>query len=179
MPRSCIKISDRVVFAIPRSASSSRTVSHWYWLIAAHTSPTFSGVLLVSGLPEHGSLSTDSQPSLKCLCHTFICAALMASSLKAFWIIQMVSAEKCSSLMQNLMQICSSICWVILNVKAIQYTCSLNSIYHPHWVVQWSYHCLHISIPVHSPWLPGYVDVAHCSHYINNGWTFSRKTSYN
>ena len=29
-------------------------------------------------------------------------------------------------------------------------------------------------IPVHSPWLPGYIDIAQTihSHYINNGWTF-------
>ena len=52
-------------------------------LIAAHTRSTFSGVLLVAGLPERGSLSTDSGPSLEHLCHTFICAALIASSPKA------------------------------------------------------------------------------------------------
>ena len=48
---------------------------------------------------------------------------------------------------------------VILNVTATQYTCPLNSIYHPHWIVQWSRHCLCMCIPVHSPWLPGYTDV--------------------
>ena len=77
MPRSCIKTSDTVVFGIPRSASSSHTVSCWSLLIAACTCSTFSGVLLVADLPEHGSLSTDSWPSLKFLCHTFICAALI------------------------------------------------------------------------------------------------------
>ena len=39
-----------------------------------------------------------------------------------------------------------------------KYTCSLNGVYHPHWLVQWS-HCSHIRIPVHSSWLPGYIDV--------------------
>ena len=29
----------------------------------------------------------------------------------------------------------------------------------PHWLVQWSRHCSHMGIPVHSPWLPGYIDV--------------------
>ena len=29
----------------------------------------------------------------------------------------------------------------------------------PHWLVQWSRHCSHMFIPVHSPWLPGYIDV--------------------
>ena len=40
----------------------------------------------------------------------------------AFWIIRIVSAEECSSLMQNLMQIRCSTCSVILNVMATQYT---------------------------------------------------------
>ena len=87
MPRSCVKILDTVVFGIPRTASSSHTVGHWSLLIAAHTPSTFSGVLLVAGLLERGSLSTDSQPSSKHLHHTFICAALIALSPKAFWII--------------------------------------------------------------------------------------------
>ena len=41
---------------------------------------------------------------------------------------------------------------LILNVMATQYTCSLNSIYRPHWLVQWSRHCSPMCIPVHSPW---------------------------
>ena len=77
----------------------------------------------------------------------------------AFWIIQIVSTEECSSLMQNLMQICCSARSVILNVMATQYTCSLNGIYCPHWLAQWSCQCSHMCIPVHSPWLPGYMDV--------------------
>ena len=78
MPRSCVKISDTVVFGIPRSTSTCSTVIHWSLFIAAHTHSTFSGVLLVAGLPEHRSLSTESWPSLKHLCHTFICAGLTA-----------------------------------------------------------------------------------------------------
>ena len=62
---------------------------------------------------------------------------------------------------------------VILNVMAPQYTCSLHGIHHPHWLVQWSLHCSHMSIPVHS----SLADRLHqcrtnCSCYINNGWTF-------
>ena len=83
MPWSCVKISD-TVFGIPRSVSSSCTGSHWSLLIAACIHSTFSGVLLVAGLPEYGSLSTDSQLPLKHLCHTFICDALSALSQKAF-----------------------------------------------------------------------------------------------
>ena len=63
-PRSWIKISDAVVFGIPRSASSSHTVSCWSLLIATHILSTFSGVLLVAGLSEYGSLSTDSRPQV-------------------------------------------------------------------------------------------------------------------
>ena len=110
MPISCVKILDRVVFGIPRSASSSSTVSHQSLLIAACTCSTFSGALLVAGLPECGSLSTDSQPSLKHLYQIFICTALIALSRKAFWITWTVSAEECSSLMENLMQIHCSTC---------------------------------------------------------------------
>ena len=108
MPRSCIKISDTVLIllGIPPSASSSCTVSHWSLLIAACTHSTFSGVLLVAGLPECGSLSTDSQTSSKHSCHTFICTALIASSPKAFWIIWIVPcSDECgSSLPQKSMQ---------------------------------------------------------------------------
>ena len=53
----------------------------------------------------------------------------------AFCIIQIVSTEECSSLMQNLMQICCSVHLVILNVMATQYTCPLNDIDCPHWLV--------------------------------------------
>ena len=59
----------------------------------------------------------------------------------------------------NLMQIHCSTWSVILNVTATQYTCLLNTVYHPHWLVQWSRHCSCTCIPVHSPWLPGYNDV--------------------
>ena len=77
----------------------------------------------------------------------------------AFWIIQIVSLEECSSSTQNLMQIHCSTRSVILNATATQYTCSLEGIYYPHWLVQWSHWCSHMHIPVHSPWLPGYSDV--------------------
>ena len=49
---------------------------------------------------------------------------------------------------------------LILNVTATQYTCSLNGVYHPHWLVQWSHQCSRMCIPVHCPWLPGYINVA-------------------
>ena len=57
------------------------------------------------------------------------------------------------------MHICCFTCSLILNVMATQYTCSLNSIYHPHWLVQRSRHCSQMRILVHSPWLPAYIDI--------------------
>ena len=150
MPRSRVKISDTVVLGISRSTSSSFIASHQSLLIAARTCSTFSGVLLVAGLPEHGSHSADSLPSLKHLCHNFIFGALVASSLKVFWVTQIVSMVECSSLMQNWTQIRCSILSVILNVMATQYICSLNSVYSPHWLVYWSHHCSCMHIPVHS-----------------------------
>ena len=56
-------------------------------------------------------------------------------------------------------EICCCTCSVILNVMATQCTCSLSGVYHPHWLVQWSCHCSCMCIPVHSPWLPGYINV--------------------
>ena len=78
----------------------------------------------------------------------------------AFRIIWIVSMEECSSLTQNLTQIHCSTRSVIFNMTSTQYTCSLNGIYRPHWLVQWSCHCSCTCIPVHSPWLLGYIDFA-------------------
>ena len=63
-------------------------------------------------------------------------------------IIRIVSIEECSSLTQNLMQIYPFTCSVILNAVATQYTCSLNGIYCPYWLVQWSRHFSRMYIPV-------------------------------
>ena len=43
----------------------------------------------------------------------------IAAAFWIFWIIRIASMEECSSLMQNLMQICCSTCSIILNVTAI------------------------------------------------------------
>ena len=101
----------------------------------------------------------------------------------AFWIIQIVSTEECLSLMQNLMQIHCSPCSVILNVMATQYTCSLNGIYCAHWLVQWRLHCSDTHIPVHYPWLSGYVDVAKTLimfrlDFFRTGLVFSERSIY-
>ena len=84
----------------------------------------------------------------------------------AFWIIQIVFVEECSRLTQNLMQNRCCTRSVILYVTATQYTHSLNGLYRPHWLVQWSHHGSHMCIPVHSPWLPGYINVVQTSLII-------------
>ena len=96
----------------------------------------------------------------------------------SFWIIQIVSAEKCSSLMQTLMQICCSTCSVILNVKATQYTCSFNGVYRPHW--------LHSEVMIVHTRAFQSTDLGcqvtwmslKLSHSINNGWTVFKQISY-
>ena len=77
----------------------------------------------------------------------------------ALWIIWIVSVEEYSSLMQSLMQIHHSTRSAILDATATQYTQSLNAAYCPRWPAQWSGHCSRMCIPVHSPWLPGYISV--------------------
>ena len=150
--------------------------SHRSLLMAAHTHSTFSGALLIAGLPECGSLSIDSQSFLKCLCH-IICIAFIASSTKAFWIIQIVSMEEGSSLMQNLLQIHCSTYLVILNAMATQYTCSLSGVYQPQWLIT-----VKSSLFTHSHSSPLSLAVrlhqchTNCSHYINNGRNFSGQT---
>lgn len=62
-PSSSVKISETFVSGTPRSNSNSWTVSRRVSLIAVFTRSTFSGVLLVEGLPDHGLLSTNSRPS--------------------------------------------------------------------------------------------------------------------
>ena len=57
------------------------------------------------------------------------------------------------------MQIRCSTHPVNLNEMATQYPCSVNGIYRPHWLVQWSCHCSHVYIPVHPPGLPGCTNV--------------------
>ena len=147
----CVLRPLTVVFGIPRSASSSHTVSCWSLLIAARTLSMFSGALLVAGPPECGSLSTDTVPHFY-LCCTLCIISEILNHLNSFY-------KWMFKLTQNLMQIHCCTCSAILNVTTTQYRCLLNGVYHPHWLVQWSYHCSHMCIWVHYPWLPGYIDV--------------------
>ena len=99
----------------------------------------------------------------------------------AFWIIWIVSAQECSSLMQNLMQICCSIRSVILSVMDTHYMCLFSSIYHHHWLVQRSRQCSCMCIPSSPLSLAAMLHHrchANHSHYINSGWSFSGQTLY-
>ena len=93
----------------------------------------------------------------------------------ASWVIQTASTEECSSLMQNWMQ--NLFLCLLSHFECDGHTCSLNSIYHPHWLVQWSHPWSRMHIPVHSPWLPGHIDDTQTVRYNNKGWTFPGQTS--
>ena len=100
----------------------------------------------------------------------------------AFWIIWIVSMEECSSLMQNLMQ---SLLQIHCSTCS-HFECNSHTV---HIFTQW-----HLLPPltstvksslfthVHSSLLPLAARLhqchVNCSHYINNGWTISRQTSY-
>ena len=73
-----------------------------------------------------------------------------------FWIIQITSMEQCSCL--NLMQICC----LLSHFECDGHTVYMLTQRHllPCWLVPGSHHCSCMHIPVHSPWLPGYIDVA-------------------
>ena len=116
------------------------------------------------GAESPGWFDVSPKNSAQDLMHERACCCDEAANYQlpvaaAFWIIPIFSAEEYLSLTQNLMQIHCSTHSVILNLAATQYTCSLNGVYHPHWLVQWSHHCSHMHIPVHCPWLPANIDV--------------------
>jgi hypothetical protein len=93
-----VNISETIVRGIPGASSNSRTVNHRFSLITARKLSTFSGFLLVEGLPERESIFTDSQPSLKRRYYNFIWVSRVESSPRAFLIIQKASADECPDL---------------------------------------------------------------------------------
>ena len=130
IPRSYVKISDTVVFGIPRSASSSHTVSYTSLLIVARIHSTFLGVLLVAGLPECGSLSVFSAvfgafvPHFYLHCTHCVIPERLLNHPNSF-------QGGVFRLNTNLMQICCSPHSSHFECD-IEYTCSFNSIYCPH-----------------------------------------------
>ena len=116
------KISQTVVFGIPRSFYSSRTVNRWSPSIASRTRSILSNVFIVEGRPERESLSTEVRPPLKRLYHSFIRVLLIHSFPKVFCIIWIVSELVFPSWKQNLMQIRWSCFSVIFNNHEIRRT---------------------------------------------------------
>ena len=120
MSRSCIKISDRVILGIHRSASSSHmSVANLCWLQTLHVqhSQMFCMLQAFQNM-DHFQQILDRLWSICAKLFFFFFAVLIVSSPKAFWIIQIVSTKYCSSLIQNSMQIRCSTCSVILNETA-------------------------------------------------------------
>ena len=105
IPTNLFKIHQTVVFGIPRSFSSSQTVNRRSPSIASRTRSMFSGVVLIEGRTERGSLSIDVRPFLNRLYYSFICVMPILSTTKAFCIILIVSLQLLPRLKQNLMQI--------------------------------------------------------------------------
>ena len=159
----------------PSAAPSYFPESHWWSEMSS-----LSKVILVlgksrnCGVPNLGCRGSESPGwpdvlpiySAPDVMHEQVCCCDKAANHQlpvavSFGIIWIVSMEKCSSLIQNLMQICCSMSNIllILNVMATQCTCSLNGIYHPHWLAQFSCHCSHMCIARNFPWLPGYMNV--------------------
>ena len=121
IPKILFKISQTVIFGIPRSFSSSRTVNRQSPSIASRTRSILSYVFDVEGRPERVSLSTEVRP-LKRLYHSFIRVSLTHSFPKAFCNIWIVSELVFLSWEQNLMQIRWSCFSVIFNNHKIRRT---------------------------------------------------------
>ena len=98
----------------------------------------------------------------------------------AFWIIKIVSTEKCWSLMQNLMQIPCSTYSVILNAMATQYTCSFSRQCLLPPLINTAKSSLFMHMHSSPLSLAARLCWCHANHsrYINNSWTFSGKASY-
>ena len=169
IPRFCIKILDTLIFGIPRSASSSNTVSNWSSLIG---SPHTFNIIRCSTCCKP-SRTWITFNKISTVFGAFVLYFYLCCTHCTIWI---VSEKECSSLTQNMMQVHCFTHSVILNVMATQYTCSLNSVYCPHWLVQWSRHCSHMHIPVHSPWLPSYINVTQTILIILKMMDFSQIT---
>ena len=148
MPQSPLKQApwDLTQFSqLPLAAPSYFPESHWYSEISS-----LSKVILVLGRARSfrapnvgcrgaeppGWFDVSPKHSAGDVIHEWVCCYDEAVNRQlpiavAFWILQIVSVEECSSLTQNLLQTCCSTCSVILNVMTTQYICSFKVIYHP------------------------------------------------
>ena len=109
------KISQTVLFGIPRSFSSSRTINRRSLSITSRICSILPNVFVVEGRPERELLSTEVRPALKRLYYSFIRVLLINSFPKAFCITWIVSELVFPSWKQNLTQIRWSCFSVIFN----------------------------------------------------------------
>ena len=172
MPRSCVKISDTIVFGIPRSASGSHTVSCWSLLIAAGPCPTFSGVLLVAGLPEHRSPNRFSTIFEAFVPHFYLCCT--------HYIIPRSLLTHPNSFRGGMFKLYTKLDSDLLLYLLSHFECSGHTA-HTTTLTDWYsevvlVHHAH-SIPL-SLAATLYQCRANHSCYINNGWTFSGQTLY-
>ena len=87
MCKSSVKIECTDPILNPNSVAISQTVIWRYCMIAVCTCSITLSFRLVEGQSERGLLSTDVQPFLKRLYHSFIREVLMALSPKACWMV--------------------------------------------------------------------------------------------
>ena len=96
----------------------------------------------------------------------------------AFWIIQIDYVEECSSLMQNLIQIhCSTSSFecdshTVHMLTGQRLLSPLTSVVKSPLFTHM--HSSPLSLAARLQWY-----CANCSHYISNGWTFSRQSQFN
>ena len=177
MPRSYVKISDTVVFGIPRSASSSHTVSHWSVMIVAcpcQHSQVFCLLQAFHTWTTFNRFSTMFEAFVQYFHLSFLIVSSHCIKWKPTWIIWIVSMEECSNLTQNLMQI---ICIYMLS----HFECNGHTVHmltHQHLRPPLT-STVKSSLFMHVHSSPLSLHWCHANHspYINNSWTFSGQIS--
>ena len=100
----------------------------------------------------------------------------------AFWIIQMVPKGNYSKIWCRFVAPFTQSFWMQKPHSTHAHSTASTT---PHWLVQWSHHCSCMCIPVHSLWLPGYINVVqtilviltmaglfpNIPHIISNTWS--------
>ena len=163
LARSWVKFLDTVDFGIPRSASSSHTVSRYLCWLQFYTF----NILRCSACcrPSRMWITFNRSSTIFELfvphfylywTHCIIPESLL-NHLKSFrGGIFKLNAKFDADSSQYLLS--------HFECDGHSYTCSLSSVYCLPWLVQWSHHCSCMHIPIYPPWLPCYSDVAQTIH---------------
>ena len=171
MPRSYIRISDPVVFGIPRSAASSCTVSHWYLLITAPLHIQNSQVFFLLYAFQNMDHFQQTLDHLWNVSHFYFCCT--------YCIIP-------ESLLNHLNSFCGRMFKLNTKFDADLLLCSLNHFecdgHTVHMLPQW-HPPLTLTSTVKSfiahtcTFQSAFLDCQLTCPYISNGWTFSEQTS--